>query len=385
MPKLIRITTVPMALKLLLPGQMKYMASHGFEVIMVSADGPERDQVIRNEGLPHVIVPMTRSITPLKDLQSLVQLYRLFCREKPDIVHSHTPKAGLLAMVAARMAGVKIRVHTVAGLRFMTAAGSTRKVLVQMEKLTGSAATHVWPNSRSLYDYIREHRLVRPGKLEVIGHGSSNGIDLQRFSKSSLTEAGKESARQAIGFDPALRYLLCVGRLVKDKGIAELVSAFSNLAARHPDLRLVLVGSMEEELDPLDPATIEVLRTHKAIIQTGWRNDIENFMAISHLLIHPSYREGFPNVLLQAGALGCPILCSRIPGNIDIVDDGHTGIIFEVSDAADLEMKLAAALDAPAEMQQMADALSTKIRTYFDRNVIHEAINLKYRELLNDQ
>jgi hypothetical protein len=182
MPKLIRITTAPISLKVLLAGQMRYMNANGFDVVMVSSDGPELADVLRNEQCRHMIIPMTRKMTPFADVRSLWLLYRFFKKEKPDIVHSHTPKGGLLAMLAAKFAGVKIRVHTIAGLRFMTSKGMTRKVLVFMEKLTGRAATHVWPNSFSLLDYIIENKLVTPSKLEVISKGSSNGINLGRFS-----------------------------------------------------------------------------------------------------------------------------------------------------------------------------------------------------------
>ncbi len=188
MPKLIRVTTVPMALKVLLRGQMKYMKESGFEVIMVSADGEELEDVLQYEGCPHHLVHMTRKITPVTDLRSLWEMYRFFKKEKPDIVHSHTPKAGLLAMLAAKMAGVRIRVHTIAGLRFMTSTGLTRRILTRMEKITAGAATHVWPNSHSLLKYVKENRLARDSKLEVIGKGSSNGIDLTRFSKQALKQ-----------------------------------------------------------------------------------------------------------------------------------------------------------------------------------------------------
>src|ERR1051326_7424589 len=160
MPKLVRLTTAPLSLKYLLPGQMRYMNENGFDVVMVSSDGPEREEVIRNEGCRHQIIPMTRKMTPFADLRSLWLMYRFFKKEKPDIVHSHTPKGGLIAMLAAKMAGIKIRIHTIAGLRFMTSKGVTRKILVSMEKLTAKAATNVWPNSFSLLEYIRTNKLV---------------------------------------------------------------------------------------------------------------------------------------------------------------------------------------------------------------------------------
>jgi glycosyltransferase involved in cell wall biosynthesis len=371
-----------MALKVLLRGQMRYMKQNGFEVIMVSAQGRELQDVLEYEGCRHQVIPMTRKITPFADMNSLWRLYRFFRREKPDIVHSHTPKAGLIAMLAARLAGVKIRIHTVAGLRYMTAAGLTRKVLVAMEKITAAAATHVWPNSRSLLNYIKENKLVRLEKLEVIGKGSSNGIDLARFSRKALNGEGIAKARQAIHYDPALTYILSVGRIVKDKGISELSRAFSELYKENNKLRLVLVGTFEEKLDPIDQEIMTLIKNHPGIILAGWHDEVENFMAVSNLLVHASYREGFPNVVLQAGAMECPVICSRIEGNIDIVDENINGLVFTVRDERDLYEKLKQAIACPDEMKRMANLLRRKIEDNFDRNFVQEQLRQKYMELL---
>jgi glycosyltransferase involved in cell wall biosynthesis len=384
MPKIIRVTTVPMALKVLLRGQMRYMKKAGFDVIMVSADGKELEDVIQYEECPHHLVPMTRMITPVADSQSLWKLYRFFRKEKPDIVHSHTPKAGLIAMLAAKFAGVKIRVHTIAGLRFMTATGFTRKLLIGMEKVTASAATHVWPNSMSLLKYVQENKLVNAGKLEVIGKGSSNGIDLTRFSKTALSAEGLQKAKQAISYDPSLTYILSVGRIVKDKGISELAKAFSSLYQENDRLRLVLVGTFEEKLDPLDEDVMQLVKTHPGIILAGWHDEVEYFMSIADILVHASYREGFPNVVLQAGAMECPIVCSRIEGNIDIVDEHINGLIFTSKDENDLYQKLKQALADPPAMKQRAALLRKKIEENFDRIFVQEQLRQKYELLLRN-
>src|SRR6266446_245123 len=163
--KLIRITTVPLALRYLLPGQMKFMRENGFNVLMISADGPERQKVTEAEGCQHIIVDMTRKITPFRDLKCLFQLIRIFKKEKPDIVHTHTPKAGLLGMLAAKITGVKVRVHTLARLPFMTRKGFKYQLLKFVEKMTYAAATQVWPNSNSLYQYILQQKIAVKNKL----------------------------------------------------------------------------------------------------------------------------------------------------------------------------------------------------------------------------
>ena len=382
MPKLIRVTTVPMALKVLLPGQLKYMKEQGFEVIMVSADGKERDDVIRNEEVPHHIIPMTRKITPVADLHSLWRLYRFFKKEKPDIVHSHTPKAGLLAMFAAKMAGIEIRIHTIAGLRFMTAAGFTRKVLLTMEKLTGKWATQIWPNSFSLLEYIRFHKLIAASKMEVIGQGSSNGINLARYSARALDHDKLAVIKKLIGYDDTLTYFLCVGRIVKDKGIDELLYAFTRLYAKDNTTRLILVGVFEDHLDPVTNEARQILQTHPGIIQPGWSDDVEYFMHLSFALVHPSHREGFPNVLLQAGAMLCPIICSRIEGNVDVVEHEKTGLLFEARNREDLLKQLEKAITNPQVLQQYTGQLRARIEQHFNMQVVHKLVAQKYKALL---
>jgi len=264
----------------------------------------------------------------------------------------------------------------------MTATGTGRNVLIKMEKLTGYAATNVWPNSRSLLNYIQQHNLVPQRKLEVIGLGSSNGINLSRFSPSALDENTLNKIKQKIRYDHQLTYLLCVGRIVKDKGIDELVKAFEKVYKNNDKLRLILVGEFEDELDPVGVETRAMLTTHPGIIMTGWSDEVEYYMHLAYALLHPSYREGFPNVLLQAGAMYCPVICSRIEGNIDIVEHEQTGLLFQVRNQADLYNKLEQSLSDPQRLKDYAVALRKKIESYFDQPVVHELVRKRYEELL---
>lgn len=383
MPKLIRITTAPLSLKYLLSNQMKYMKENGFEVIMVSSEGKEWPDLLANEGCEHRIVHMTRKITPFQDLKSLWQLYKLFKKEKPDIVHSHTPKGGLLGMLAAKMAGVKIRIHTIAGLRFVTATGMTKKILVFMEKLTARAAHYVWPNSHSLLTYIKRHKLVNEKKLQVIGQGSSNGVDLNRYSTISLKQEKMNEIKKLLNYDERLCYLLNMGRIVKDKGVDEVFKAFKVVYEENPNLRLIVVGAFEDDLDPISDEAKETLKTHPAIIHIDWSDHVEYFMHLSHLLIHASYREGFPNTLLQTGAMGCPIVCSAIDGSVDIVTHRETGLLFQPGNMEDLLEKLKYALAHPQEMKNYAISLRKKIEKNFSQSYLHNCLKEKYIELLS--
>ncbi|MEQ1676262.1 MAG: glycosyltransferase family 4 protein [Chitinophagaceae bacterium] len=385
MPKLIRITTAPLSLNVLLSGQMKYMNENGFEVVMVSSDGKELDIVKQNEGCRHHIVPMTRRMTPFGDLRCLWLLYRFFRKEQPDIVHSHTPKAGLLAMLAAKFAGVKIRIHTVAGLRFVTTKGMGRRVLIFMEKLTGKAATHVWPNSFSLEKYIRDNKLVKPAKLEVIGRGSSNGVKLIRYSAAAIQEDKLQEIKKQVKYDPSLLYFLSVGRIVHDKGMDELLNAFVRIHDMNPNARLLLVGAFEDEVDPVSATARELIHTHPGVIMAGWSDAVEYYMYFSYALVHPSHREGFPNVLLQAGAMLCPVICSRIDGNIDIVTHNKTGLIAEVKNEEALFQQMKYAIENPAIIKQFAATLRQQIEQYFDQPIVHSLLRKRYFELLGKQ
>lgn len=384
MPKLLRITTVPISLKLLLTGQMRYMAAHGLQVVMASADGPELEQVLQEEGCPHIMIPFTRAITPLQDLKCLWQLMQLIRRERPDIIHTHTPKAGLLGMLAARLLGVPVRIHTIAGLPFMTASGFRRRLLIAMEKLTFWGAQHVWPNSQSMLAYVREQKLCPERKLHVIGQGSTNGIDLQQFSPEVMEAEKLESIKATFSYDPQYTYLLAVGRIVKDKGIPELVAAFTALQNEYPLLRLLLIGPLEEERteELLPPATLAAIQENTSIQHIAWTDEVAYYLHLADILVHASHREGFPNVPLQAGAMKCPIVCSTIPGNVDIVSHGETGRLFEVGELDSLVAALRDTLDQPTQAKAMAQQLRRKIENQFDRQVIHATLLAKYQELL---
>ncbi|MFN8253147.1 MAG: glycosyltransferase family 4 protein [Ferruginibacter sp.] len=381
--KLIRITTVPMALRYLLPGQMQFMQQQGFNVIMISATGPELQEVISHEGCRHIKVPMTRKITPWQDLKCLLQLIKIFRKERPDIVHTHTPKAGLLGMLAAKISGVKVRIHTVAGMPLMVEKGIKLRLLVFIEKLTYRAATEIWPNSRSLYDFITAKRFTKTEKLRIIGKGSTNGINLARFNTAVLGAEGIDTVKKQLQYTGGCVYLLCIGRLVADKGIVELVQVFLQLSKQHTQLRLVLVGDFEDELDPLPYEVHRDIEQHPGIIHITWTQQVEYFMYCCDYFVFPSHREGFPNVLLQAGAMQLPVICSRITGNVDIVTHETTGLVFEKGHAAQMQQQLEYALLHPEKMKTMAAALHAIVQEDYKRENIWLNILSAYNSLLH--
>ena len=378
---LIRITTVPMAFKVLLAGQPRFMSENGFNVIMISADGKEAKDLEKDEGCKHIVVPMTRRITPFQDVISFFKLRRVLKKYKPDIVHTHTPKAGLLGMLAARSLAVKVRIHTVGGLPLIIETGFKRWLLMLTEKLTYFGATEVWPNSRSMMNFIIENKLASAEKLAVIDNGSTNGIDLIKFSKQSINEETKNKIKNSLPPNGALK-ILCVGRMVKDKGIEELVSVFEKLQVHHK-LQLILIGPFEPQLDPLSSQTLDTIINNPKITHISWSDSIEYYMALADIFVHPSHREGFPNVILQAGAMHLPVICSNIPGNADIIQNEKTGLMFEVKNEDDLYAKLKFAIENKERTEKIAHTLYEEVTQLYSRKRIHEVILDTYNRLLD--
>jgi glycosyltransferase involved in cell wall biosynthesis len=315
------------------------MSNH-FELLAVSSPEKILEQVGIREGVRTAPIAMTRAITPIKDIKALWQLYKLLRKEKPVIVHTHTPKAGLLGMMASRLAGIPIRMHTVAGLPLMENKGVKRKILDFVERLTYSCATGVYPNSKHLADFILENGYCSPKKMKVLGNGSSNGINTLFFEPNEELAKTACELKKKFSLTNKDFVFVFVGRLVKDKGIEELVEAFSALKEKHPDIKLLLVGPYEPERDPLSPETRKVIETDTSIIHAGFQQDIRPYLMISQALAFPSYREGFPNVPMQAGCFNLPSIVTDINGCNEIIEDGKNGLIIPVKNVKALKQAM---------------------------------------------
>nr|WP_297335002.1 glycosyltransferase family 4 protein [Algoriphagus sp.] len=381
MPKIIRITTVPLSLKLLLAGQMNFLREKGWDIIMVSSGGSEIKSIEKKENVRHEIIPFTRQITPWQDLKCVIKLYFLLKKEKPNIVHTHTPKAGLLGMIAANLAGVPIRIHTVAGILAMASNGRRKKFLEKAEKFTYSNATNIWPNSKGLYDFVLKQKLCPESKMRVIAKGSSNGVDLEKFNRKALKENHLVAATMRILPSEDEYLILAVGRLVKDKGVEELVEAFLGSKIVNQS-KLILLGEFEQKLNPLNPTTIQTIQDHPRIVQIDWTDHVAHYMALADVLVHASHREGFPNVLLEAGAMQLPVICSDIIGNTDLISQQKTGLIFPVKNVEVLREALEFAFVKRDHMIALAENLYQEVKTNYNRKFLQESIFSAYQELL---
>lgn len=380
MQKLIRITTVPSSLRSLLKGQHRFMSKY-FEVIGVSGDGDALAEVRQNEGIRTHVVEMTRTITPLKDLKALLKLYKFFKKEKPFIVHTHTPKAGTVGMIAAKLAGVPNRLHTIAGLPLLEKTGVMRKLLNLVEKLTYSCSTLILPNSFKLKRIILTEKFTSASKLKVIGHGSSNGIDTEHYNIAHVTKKEKEQLRESLNINENDTVFIFIGRIVKDKGINELVAAFNLLTKKHSRCKLLLIGSRENHLDPLLSKTEILIKENICIIPTGVQKDIRPYVSISHALTFPSYREGFPNVVLQASCMCLPCIVSDINGCNEIIEDQVNGLIIPVKNSEALESAMIYMIENPEKRLDMIKHSRKRILERYKQEFIwNESLKL-YRSL----
>lgn len=407
MSKLIRTSTVAMSLDYLLKGQLAFLKNN-YEVIAVSGSDEHLEAVAVREQVKTIAVEMQRSISPLKDLKSLWQLYRLFKREKPLIVHSITPKAGLLTMLAGYFARVPVRIHTFTGLIFPTKKGVLQQVLIFMDRLLCSCATHIYPEGQGVKNDLISY-LITSKPLKVLANGNVNGIDTHFFSKEQLPLQEQESLQHELGIADNDFVFVFVGRLVGDKGINELVLAFKKLKNEESkeenheskgehqnenlfyevvnskfkiqNSKLLLVGPLEFELDPLEQETLKEIASNTDIISVGLQKDVRPYLCISDCLVFPSYREGFPNVVLQAGAMGLPSIVSNINGSNEIIIDGQNGVIVPVKNTNALQeamLNLMCDLDFYNELQRNARAL---IVSRYEQKVVWEALLEEYKNI----
>lgn len=383
MHKLIRITTVPLSLEKLLENQPHFFSSY-FDITLVSSDENSLSKIASEQGVKCFPLEMTRKITPLQDLRCLVQLVRFLRKEQPYFVHSHTPKAGIIGMLAAYIARVPVRMHTVAGMPLMEATGFKRRILNLVERITYFCATRVYPNSKGLQDFIIQSTFCKATKLKVLGSGSSNGIDTTYFDPDQVSENQKETLKKELHIK-STDYVYCfVGRLVKDKGIDELIQAFAAISDKNKAAKLILVGHTEADLDPLLPETLHSIEFNENIIEVGFQNDVRPYLSIAHVFTFPSYREGFPNVVLQANAMGIPCIVSDINGCNEIISSGDNGLIIPSKNSSILQEKMELISTYPNQIKLNKTEIRALIKTKFERKVFWHLLLEEYKALERD-
>lgn len=382
-PRLCMVVTVPMSFATLLEGQPRYL-SEFYDVSLVCGEdgGDFLDRVVAQEGIrPHTI-PLTRQITPADDAKAFLALTRHLWRLRPDIVQTYTPKAGLVGMAAARAARVPTRVHGVVGMPLMEATGKRAAALQFSERATYANATHLTSNSTGLRAWMWEHLTSRP--VTVVGNGSINGVDIERFDDTWSAD-DKVALRAELGIEPDDVVFLFVGRIVRDKGIDELVHAFTGLAGDHPNAKLLLVGDYEPELDPVSPQADDAIHNHPQLVKTGFVRDVRPFLALSDVFVLPSYREGLPNSLIEAGSMGLPSIATDINGCNEVIAEGDNGVLVPAKDAVALEREMRRMLEDPEHRDALRAASRPSIVARFSqRDAFWPELRRTYERFLDE-
>ncbi|KXX68569.1 hypothetical protein AVL50_22680 [Flammeovirga sp. SJP92] len=356
------------------------MKNQGFDVKLVSSDGHFISKIELETGISVKVIPYSRAITPIADLRSLWLTYKYIKKEKPQIVHTHTPKAGLIGMLAAYLLNVPIRMHTVAGLPLMETRGIKRRVLNVVERLTSFCASNVYPNSNALKDFMLEEQLCSKSKIKVIGHGSSNGIDLEYYAPSLDTKEKSDKVRKDLGINESDFVFGFVGRVVKDKGISELVKSFCSL--NDSSTHLLIIGPFEEELDSLDEGIMNEIEKNNHIHHVGYKEDVRPFFMAMNTFVFPSYREGFPNVVLQASALSIPSIVSNINGSNEIINDKVNGLVVPVKNEVSLTKAMFEMYKNNDFRKKVSSSIRNEIMMKYDQKYIWRELLKEYNHLL---
>jgi glycosyltransferase involved in cell wall biosynthesis len=376
-----RVVTVPITFATLLNRQIRYIADAGIDLTIVSSPGAELD-LFHTVPVRCYPILMAREPAPLRDLRSLIALTRFLHRERFDIVHSSTPKAGLLTALAGFLARVPVRIHTFTGQPWMNMRGILRRLIRAFDFVIGRLDTHLYADSHSQRDFLIAEGLITADKIRVLGDGSISGVDLQRYDQSHLTGARNERRAQ-LEIPATATVIVFVGRVNRDKGIVELVDAFQILRAQHADLHLILVGPLEPEHDPLPARTLEQISANPFIHAVGFQTKPEEYLALADIFCLPSYREGFGSAAIEAGALYLPSVVTRMTGLTDAVVDGETGLIVPPKDGPGLVRALTQLIESPDLRRRMGQAAHQRVVRSFDANKINQLVVDEYLTLAN--
>lgn len=381
---LVHITTVPVSLAVLIKDQIAYMKERGLDVHGISSPGELADQFVQRYRIPFHAVPMTREITPFRDIIALFRLWRLLRQLRPHIVHAHTPKGGLLGTMAAWLAGVPVRIYQIRGLRYMTVSGSKRALLILSEGLACRLANHVLCNSHSIAQVAEADKLCPPEKIKVLLNGSGNGVNAKtRFNPACLPNDVRHQTRAQYGIPAEALVIGYIGRIVRDKGMVELSAAWKVLRDEFPNLHWLVIGPFESE-DPVPEDVRDLLQSDSRIHLAGYVDNslMPTIYPAMDVLAFPSYREGFPISPLESAAMQIPVVATRIPGCVDAVVDGVTGTLVPSHDSEALTNALRYYLQNPELRLQHGTAGRNRVLDQFQPERIWEALYQEYMNLL---
>lgn len=380
--KICRIATVPYFMVSQLKFQAEYLREIGMQVFLVSSAGSEWSQVRTGKGLSVEIIHIPRSFSPGQDFIALIRLTLFFMKHRFDIVHSTTPKAGLLTALAAFVTGIPVRLHTFTGQPWVTLKGAMRWAARAADKLIGALDTRCYADSCSQARFLVSEGIVDSQKIGVIGHGSLAGVDMERFNPDRWSLAMKQDIRQDLAISRTATVIVFIGRISPDKGICELIAAFDELLRRDYDADLLLVGPHDRDCGGVSSLDLKSAGESSRIHTTGYTECPERYLAIADIFCLPSYREGFGTVVIEAAAMGLPTVGTAIYGLTDAVVDGETGLLVPPRDECALLGALKNLLDDPDRRQALGRAARERCSAHFAAGIVNETVAREYLHLL---
>lgn len=379
--KVARISTVPFFVLTQLKAQINALSSSGMSVTVITSDDEMSEKLASETIFTFLPINIERAISPVRDFFSLVALSLAFNKLKFDIVHSTTPKAGLLSAIAGFIAGTPVRLHTFTGQPWVTTTGIKRSILMFCDRVIARLNTHCYADSASQRDFLISSGIIKAEKISVIGAGSLAGIDLERFNPRRYSASELQALRHDLNIPSTAKILLFVGRITPDKGICELISAFSDIVKTNDEVFLVLVGPFESDgesvVNQVGPGVLSKIKT------VGFSSEPEKYMALADVLCLPSYREGFGTVVIEAAAMGTPAIGTDIYGLSDAIVNGETGVLVPVRDTASLKASILAVLDDPERLSAMGVVARDRAIRDFGSKAYSELLIEEYKRFFN--
>ncbi len=378
MKKICYVLTISKTVRAFFIPQLKYLSKNGYDVTVICSPD-EALQGDLGEGIKYIPISIARGVSPMTLGKSIIDLIKVFKKERFDIVQYSTPNAGFCASIASKLAGVKIRNYHLMGLRYLGMSGIARKLFKALEKLSCTMSTHIECITPSNLELSIKEKLFKAEKGTMVWNGSTGGVNMDRFSVSNRKEWFRE-VREEVGAKDDDFIFGFVGRLTRDKGVNEIIKAFKEIDTR---AKLLIIGNTEG-IDTIENDLWEYAKTSPRVTILDFKKDIERYYSAMNVLLLPSYREGFGMVIAEAAAVGTPAIVSNIPGPIDVIDEGKTALTVEVRDAQDLQNKMTYMLDNPDMVKGMSANCSEFIKEKFDSSILNEKILERKDKLLGE-
>lgn len=375
--KICYVVTIPTTIRAFFIPQLKYLAEHGYDITVVCGQDDKLQQDL-GDNICYTPVDMPRGFSLFGSLKAIKLLYNVMKSNRFDLVQYSTPNAALYTSIASKLAGVKVRNYHLMGFRYLGASGIGQKILKGIEQISCKLSTSIECVSESNLRFGIQEGIFEEKKATVVWHGSTGGVDLRRFDYAKRY-IWRNEVRSQLGLADDDFVFGFVGRITKDKGVNEILEAFLGSQA---GAKLLLVGA-EEGLNTLDQQLLQKAKSHPDIVFQGPVTDVERYFAAIDVLLLPSYREGFGNVVIEAAAMGTPAIISNIPGPIDTVVKDKTALVVSVKDVC--ELKQAMELVQTLDYKEMGESAADFVSSHFDCEKMNEKILQRKDKLLGDE